>query len=177
MLITARIILTSICLWLSSFALGCSTQTISVAEPTPDATPTPAYSTDDKGNAIKPGGWELPKTKAKEKGFSKRIGKYQDGTPANVTVASYNIEYGQAHRVEFEEPSKMTGMISVISRVEELSVGKGKVFCYVYWLVPYKNDKAIPVTTKAKLCDMDGDGKYELRGSGFGVDIVPDWAK
>ena len=177
MMILVRNILTSLCIWTAGFAFGCSTQTSTLIEPTPEPTPAPAYSTDEKGNGIKPGGWELPKTTSNGKDVSRLIGKYQDGTTANVRVASYYIEYGEAHRVEFDEPSTQTGKMSVISRVEELSIGKGRVFCYVYWLVPYENGHAIPMTTKAKLCDMDGDGKYELRGSGFGVVTVPDWAK
>jgi len=172
-----RNILVLICLLAASAAFGCNTQTVTISEPTPEPTPTPAYTVDEKGNAIKPDGWALPKTTEKEKNLSKRKEKYQDGETAIVTVASYSIEYGEAHRVDFEEPYKQTGMTSVISRVEELSVGTGKVFCYVYWLVPYRDGHAIPTTTKAKLCDMDGDGKYELRGTGFGIVTVPDWAK
>lgn len=157
-------------------AIACNTQK-TINEPSPEPTPAPTFSSDEKGNGIKPDGWELPKTSAKEKVVSKRVEKYQDGSTAKVKVASYYIEYGEAHRVEFEEPSKLTGRMSVISRVEELSVGKGRVFCYVYSLVPYENGHAIPMTTKAKLCDMNGDGKYELRGSGFGTVTVPDWAR
>ena len=61
-----------------------------------------------------------------------------------------------------------------------MSVRKGPVFCYVFSFSPFDDEgmgAEMAVTSRIKYCDMDGDGKYELKGNGLGRILVPDWAR
>jgi hypothetical protein len=66
-----------------------------------------------------------------------------------------------------------------ISDVRELSGRDGKVFCYEYGASLFarnSNANGFSTATSYRLCDYDGDGKYEFNGSGYGFPI-PDWVR
>jgi len=160
--------------------IGCNGDASPERSATPTVSPTPTITTDDKGNSINPEGWKLPVTMPEKKERSTRIGKYQDERTIRVDVVSYSVKTDKEHRIIFEGPYRPGGQASVITHVDELSVGGGKVFCFIYWFSPFTNEglgDEIGVTSAYKFCDMDGDGKYELKRNGFGMPIVPNWAK
>ena len=76
----------------------------------------------------------------------------------------------------YDDPNKNNGNGSKIFKVEEYSVGRGKVFCYVYSISLISGGHPIAAATNLRHCDMDGDGIFELRGNGW-VATVPEWAK
>ena len=145
----------------------------------PDS-PAATITKDDKGNSINPEGWTLPSVIAERKDKSTRQEKYQDGTTVKVGVLSYPAKTDREHRTILDGSYRPGGQASVVTRVNELSVRGGRVFCFIYWFSPFENEgrgNEIGVTSAYKFCDMDGDGKYELKGNGLGLPIVPNWAK
>ncbi len=146
-----------------------------------EPTTTAANTKGESGNEYKSTGWELPHPVAERKDRSEKDMQSQDGQKVKVSVVSYSISTDKENRTILSGPAYPGGMASVITHVDELSVGRGKVFCYVYSITPFTDEgrgEAMAVTSKIKFCDVDGDGKYELRGDGlFGVIKVPDWAK
>ncbi|MEP6848362.1 MAG: hypothetical protein ABI999_05860 [Acidobacteriota bacterium] len=146
----------------------------------PAATATPATQKDEHGNFINPDGWTLPVIKETNKEKSTRIEKHQDGTTVKVSVVSYSIATDPDHRVVLEGPFRPGGQASVITSVAELSGRDGKAFCFIYTFSPFTDEgrgEEMTVIAKSRLCDMDGDGKFELKGDGLGAVVVADWAK
>ena len=67
-----------------------------------------------------------------------------------------------------------------IYHVRELSGRDGKIFCYEYSASLFMRggdaNSGMTTATSYRLCDYDGDGKYEFNGSGYKF-TVPDWVK
>ncbi len=145
-----------------------------------EPTATAANTKDENGNEYNSTEWELPQPVAERKDKSEKDLQYKDGQKVKVSIVSYFTSTKKEDRRILSGPFHPGGMAPVITAVEELSVGRGNVFCYVYSITPFTDEgrgDAMAVTSKIKFCDVDGDGKYELRGNGFGVITVPDWAK
>ena len=167
-------------LFVASSFFGCRNNAITEQPVTPDPATTPAIAQDENGNSINPDGWTLPVTTPVKKDKFTWIRKYQDGRNVKVNVLSYSVDKYSDKRVILEGPHRPGGNAIVLTRVDELSVRGGKIFCFIYSVSPFTKEglgELIAVTSKYKFWDMDGDGKYELKGDGLGPVTVPNWAK
>lgn len=158
-----------------------------VAKETPNApprTPLPAnVRKDADGNLIKPDGWPIQEIIPEETRKRTETGKTRKGrimifnvlsiTPQGRPVAEAAAPYSEngVYIDHFEWR---------ISHVRELSGRDGKVFCYEYGASLFgrngNGNSAMTTATSYRLCDYDGDGKYEFNGSGYRW-TVPDWVQ
>ncbi|MGD9587726.1 MAG: hypothetical protein AB7Q37_08460 [Pyrinomonadaceae bacterium] len=156
------------------------------AEPTaaPTRTPLPPnVRKDADGNLIKPDGWPIQEIIPKETRRRPETGKTRkgrtvifnvllitpEGRPVAEAASPYSEKGAYADYYEWQ-----------ISYVRELSGRDGKVFCYEYWASLFgKNgnaNTAVTTATSYRLCDYDGDGKYEFKGWIYPI-TIPDWVK
>ncbi len=156
------------------------------AEPTPAPTRTPLppnVREDADGNLIKADGWPIQKIIPKETRQRRETGKTEKGRTVIYNVRSITPE---GHPVaESASPYSENGAYENfyewrIRWLGELSGHDGRIFCYQYEATLFtKNmgpEGAVATATSYRLCDYDGDGKYESNGSGYGFPI-PDWVK
>lgn len=159
-------------------------ETAAVAETTPAPTRTPLppnVRKDSEGNLIKPDGWPIQKIIPKDTWKRKATGKTKKGrtviynelsiTPEGRPVAEAALPYS-------EEGVPENYYIWRIFSVSELSGRDGKIFCYAYSasLFDRAHNLGVATATLYRLCDYDGDGKYELNGFLYPL-IVPEWVK
>jgi hypothetical protein len=163
------------------------TNWINVAtEPTaaPTRTPLPPnVRKDSEGNLIKPDGWPIQEIIPVDTWTRKMTGKTKKGrtviynassiTPEGRPVAEAATRYSQ--NGAFEDVYERR-----ISSVSELSGRDGKIFCYEYAASLFSrnpNDNfGMTTATFYRLCDYDGDGKYEFNGFLYPL-TVPEWVK
>lgn len=155
------------------FFVSCSQKQQASNEIVPTPTPSP-ISEDENGNAINRDGWRIPvlEDEKKEKGTRKEI--QEDGTELVIRT----IEYRPIVRVVADLPPHGRDADWMITQVTELSFKSQRPFCYEYSASPFiRGGNGIGVTVRYRICDYDGDGIYEFKGSGFRRTIVPAWAK
>ncbi len=157
-----------------------------VAEPTaaPTRTPFPSNVREDAdGNLIKADGWPIQEIIPEETSRTKQTGKTKNGRTVIYNVLSITPAGGPEGRPIAEAiPAYSASTESRISNVSELSGSDGKVFCYVYRASLFAKVKranansALASSTYYRLCDYDGDGKFELKG--FKIRFpIPNWVK
>ncbi|HCA58485.1 MAG TPA: hypothetical protein DEP46_10915 [Blastocatellia bacterium] len=155
-------------------------ETAAVAEPTAEPTRTPLppnVRKDSDGNLIKPDGWAIQEIIPKDTWKQKATGKTKKGRTVIYNVLTITpegwpvAEAGSPIEPQFEWR---------ISHVSELSGRDGKIFCYEYGARLYgrnsNGNSAMATATSYRLCDYDGDGKYEFNGNLYPL-IVPEWVK
>mgnify|MGYP000114844913 CR=1 FL=1 len=158
------------------------TNEIKVAADTPTAptrTPLPPNVREDSdGNLIKRDGWPIQKIIPKETETSTETRKTRSGR--NVTYNLLTITPENRLEAAVIPPHETPSLEWRITEVAELSERGGKIFCYSYRAIPYprnSNANGMAEVTRYRLCDYDGDGKYEFNGSGFRNLNVPNWVK
>jgi hypothetical protein len=150
----------------------------------PTRTPLPPnVRKDSGGNLIKPDGWPIQEIIPADTWTRKMTGKTKKGrtvtynassiTPQGRPVAEAATPYSQ--NGAFEDVYEWR-----ISYVRKLSGRDGKIFCYEYAASLFSrnpNDNfGMTTATFYRLCDYDGDGKYEFNGQKAIFD-VPDWVE
>lgn len=144
----------------------------------PPRTPLPAnIRKDGEGNLINPDGWPIQEIITKEAKRRSEIGKNKSGRRIIYSVLLITPE---GHPVS-EAASPVEDYYEWrINSVSELSGRDGKVFCYEYGASLFtrngNENSGMATGTSYRLCDYDGDGKYEFNGGGFKFSI-PDWVK
>lgn len=157
-----------------------------IAEPSaiPTRTPFPTNVRKDAyGNLIKADGWPIQQIIPKETRRRTETGKTKKGrtviynvlliTPEGRPVAEAAVPYSE--NGAFEDLYEWR-----IYYVRELSGSDGKVFCYEYGASLFtRNDNhnsGVATATSYRLCDYDGDGKFEYNGQDATV-AIPNWVK
>lgn len=144
----------------------------------PPRTPLPAnIRKDGEGNLINPDGWPIQEIITKEAKRRSEIGKNKSGKRIIYSVLSVTPE----GRPVSEAASPVEDYYEWrINSVRELSGHGGKVFCYEYGASLFSRNgnenSGMATGTSYRLCDNDGDGKYEFQGDGFKL-TIPDWVK
>jgi len=161
-------------------------ETAAVAEPTAEPTRTPLppnVREDADGNLIKADGWPIQEIVPEETSRTKQTGKTKNGRTVIYNVLSITPAGGPEGRpIAGAIPAYSASTEWRISNVSELSGSDGKVFCYAYQASLFARIKsanansAMATATSYRLCDYDGDGKYEFNGNLYPLK-VPDWVK
>jgi len=154
------------------------TKVVTETTPVPTRTPLPPnVSEDADGNLIKPDGWPIQEIIPKETRRRPETGKTKKGRTVIFNVLSITPEGRPvAEAVSPNESDKEWR----IYEVDELSGRDGKIFCYVYGVTLFPrngNSNGFATASGYRLCDYDGDGKYELNGFIYPKLTVPDWVK
>lgn len=138
---------------------------------------------DADGNLIKPDGWPIQEIIPEETRKRTEIGKTRKGRHVIYNVVLITPQ-GRAV-AEAAPPYSENGVYIDhfewrIRYVRELSGRDGKIFCYEYEASLFgrngNDNSGMTTATSYRLCDYDGDGKYEFNGSGYKW-TVPDWVK
>lgn len=157
---------------------GTSKSNVATETPTaPTRTPLPPnVRKDADGNLIKPDGWPIQEIIPKETRRRTETGKTRKGRTVIYNVLSITPQNRPV--TEAISPDD-TFYEWRISHVDELSGRDGKIFCYEYSASLFtrnSNANGFASATSYRLCDYDGDGKYEFNGSGYKF-TIPDWVK
>lgn len=157
-------------------------------EPTaaPTRTPLPPNVQEDaEGNLIKPDGWPIQEIIPKETRRMTAAGKTRKGRTViynEVLITPEGRPIAQAAGPYSENGKSLESSYEWrISTVSELSGRDGKIFCYDYAASLFGRNgdanSAVATATSYRLCDYDGDGKYELNGFIYPLITIPDWVK
>jgi len=143
----------------------------------------PNVRKDADGNLIKPDGWPIQEIIPNETRKRTETGKTRKGRLVIYTVL---LITPQGRPVAEAAPPYSENGVYIdhfewrISHVRELSGRDGKVFCYEYGASLFSRNgdanSGMTTATDYRLCDYDGNGKYEFNGSGYKW-TVPDWVK
>ena len=144
-----------------------------------EPTPTPnLVRKDAEGNLIKDDGWEIQHIVPKQTERSWSKGKTRGGRTVRVRVVTLQPE--SPVLATGLPPHSIGSLEWRITEASELSGTAGKIFCYQYAARPFDKDivgNGVASITRYRLCDYDGDGKFEFNGWGFNTLVVPDWIK
>lgn len=153
---------------------------LKVAAEPPNATRTPLppnVREDADGNLIKPDGWPIQEIIPQETRRRTETGKTRKGRIVIFNVLSITPQGRPVSEAVSPVESHYEWRISSIG---ELSGRDGKIFCYEYGASLFgrnvNGNSAMMTATSYRLCDYDGDGKYEFNGSGYKF-TIPDWVK
>lgn len=144
----------------------------------PARTPLPRnVRKDADGNLIKPDGWPIQEITPQETRRMTEAGKTSKGRIVLFNVLSVTPQGRPATEAISPAESYYEWRIN---HVRELSGRDGKVFCYVYWASLFMRNgnanSAMSTATSYRLCDYDGDGKFEFNGDGYKF-TIPDWVR
>jgi hypothetical protein len=136
-----------------------------------DPTPEPKYE------YINEEGWQIPSSNSKHINEKKVISaKTASGKPVKIN----SLTYGLSQPILSQEPSKAVdknreGTVRIWS-FNELKANE-KVFCYVLEAQPLspKNNEGLGVKFFYRICDLNGDSKFETMYLGKKPLITPDW--
>lgn len=143
--------------------------------------PTPTASTvrrDDDGHLINDDGWKIPSILPRETKTLWSRGKTRNGRTVRIQVVDLVPE--SPVFADGLPPHGVNDLEWRITKVTELSDKDRRIFCYQYAARPFEKDmqgNGMASITYYRLCDYDGDGKFEFNGSGIGKLVIPDWVK
>ena len=164
-------------------AVKYANETSNISEPSvtptwePYATPPGVYKNAD-GDLINPTGWEIQEIDPEKTRRYTKTGKTKKGRTVIYSVLSISLANRVASTAIFPEEPYFEWRIR---HVDELSGADGKVFCYEYEATLFSRNgnenTAMATATSYRLCDYDGDGKFEFNGDVYPEYIIPNWVK
>ena len=157
---------------------GCTKSYMKSFEPNvivTEPTATPAFK-DENVNLINDAGWEIPPYDRKDGDRYSRREKTARGESRKVTVWVFHVK----ERVVADIPPHHAEHYEwLVTRVAELTGNDRRVFCFEItanpFLKEYNGNGMAASITRYRVCDQDGDGKFESKG--FVPLVVPGWVK